>query len=490
MGRQTNPRNFGAPSATLVAGGRERDYTPGVRPNEGDEIAGRYRLQRRIGAGGMGEVWVARHLELDLEMALKLIVPERAGSEKAERRFRREAQAAAKLKSPYIATIHDFGRSGGHLFLVMELLRGQDLATYLEAGPMGAGETLFVVEQLCRALAVTHEASIVHRDLKPSNIFLAEHGGERVTKLLDFGIAKTFGGSVSDADALTTETGARVGSPAYMSPEQIFGDGVTPQSDLWSLACVTYEMLAGVLPFYGAAPGRRYTEIVAGNVRPLELEDFDDATLMSFFRRCLSAIPEERLNTPADFCEGLREALKGQDPVMPARRLSEGAKPRPTVTVTLPGPASQKDASPETSAISASVDTGEKASTAHPTDPGERDTFFMVAGVPSPWRLRAAWLTASLVAGVIAGSFVLQSRSPTSAMKAQRMAPIPLPIEPMEVSTSAPPEREVAPPAATSASPPPEPVTPVPVRHPHRSPSPLPTTSVDPFSGLSVPVPR
>ncbi|MEM1029994.1 MAG: protein kinase [Myxococcota bacterium] len=313
----------------------------------GREIAGRYRLRRRIGAGGMGEVWVARHLELEVDMAVKLIAPDRVGSASAERRFRREARAAARLRSPFIATIHDFGRAGGLLFLVMELLQGHDLSAYLEDGPMKRSEALYVLSQLGRALEVIHASDVVHRDVKPSNVFLAEHGGDVTTKLLDFGIAKMLEGQSGDDDRSTTATGVRVGSPGYMSPEQIVGDAITRRSDLWSLACLGYVMLAGEQPFHGRDPGRQYAEVSAGNVRPLVIEGIDSAPLMAVFRRSLSLSPDARFSSPTELVEALREALGGVEPEMPEPRVPSPSRCA-TGTKTLPPPEDEAlDASPD-----------------------------------------------------------------------------------------------------------------------------------------------
>lgn len=437
-------------------------------PAAGDEIAGRYRLVRRIGAGGMGEVWTAQHLELELEMAVKLIVPSRVGSEKAERRFRKEARAAAKLKSPYIATIHDFGSSGGHLFLVMELLEGRDLAAYLASGPMAPAQVLFVLDQLCSALAVMHDASIVHRDIKPSNVFLSEHGSELTTKLLDFGVAKTL-----DADGetvtQTTETGVRIGSPAYMSPEQSFGDEVTPQSDLWSLASVAYEMLAGEPPFYGSAAGRRYAEVVAGNVRPLELDGVESTALMAFFREGLSALPEDRPATARHFYERLHDVLGSPEPVMPHRLRRRTSSSSATATVTLPTPEAETNASedgPEEGG-------GSSAPLASNTDD------LVVAVLPTPWRGRLGWAVAIGMGVVLA---LVVGNRPTTPLRVEASTFPAVPRVALSPAPTAGGAVPVAEPVATTTAPP----APAPVPVPKRTPAPS-KPAVDPFSGLPVP---
>ena len=218
---------------------------------EGRVIQERYRLVERLGRGGMGVVWRAVHLGLDTEVAVKLIDDEGARSPSSLRRFRREARAAAALRSPHVVRVHDYGIDGDQPFLVMEMLQGEDLAQRLaRSGPLVLGEAARIVRQLADALEATHDAGLVHRDVKPSNVFLAKEGHREVVKLLDFGVVKDV-----SAGHEQTESGLVVGSPRYMSPEQLRGGEVDHASDLWSLGTIVFEMLTGVALFEGRSLG-------------------------------------------------------------------------------------------------------------------------------------------------------------------------------------------------------------------------------------------
>ncbi len=213
-------------------------------------MGGRYRLLQPLAKGGMGMVWIARHADLDLDVAVKLIA-DVAPSASARNRFRREARAAAQLKTPHVVKIHDYGVDGDLPYIAMELLFGEDLKTTLDReGPLAVARVAAIVSQLAKALDEAHERGLVHRDIKPRNVFLARVGSDEIVKLLDFGIAK-------DTAELGDETGTgtMLGSPHYMSPEQARGGVVTPQSDVWSLAVVAFEMLTAAKPFPGDVLG-------------------------------------------------------------------------------------------------------------------------------------------------------------------------------------------------------------------------------------------
>lgn len=197
----------------------------------------------------MGAVWLARHRELEVEVALKFLRTEQGGDGKAEERFRREARAAAQLKSPHVVQIHDFGIDSGAPYIAMELLQGEDLCSRLDReGALPFPVAVEILMQAAKGLRIAHQNGIVHRDIKPSNIFLSDSAGEVLVKILDFGIAKA---EMKDGVATTTE-GLVFGSPAYMSPEQARAGQVDFRSDLWSLGAVYYEMLTGKAPFTGS----------------------------------------------------------------------------------------------------------------------------------------------------------------------------------------------------------------------------------------------
>jgi len=222
---------------------------------------GSYTLESRIGSGGMGEVWLARHRLLARPAAVKLIhtgIDDALGSPEESlllHRFEREAQATAALRSPHTIELYDFGISdGGQFYYVMELLDGLDAATLVDRfGPLPAERTVAALRQVCHSLAEAHESGLTHRDVKPANLFLCRYGRDvDFVKVLDFGLVKTPAGQ-ADATTLTAE-GVVSGTPAFMAPEQARGaEGVDARADLYALGCVAYWMLTGRLVFEAAS---------------------------------------------------------------------------------------------------------------------------------------------------------------------------------------------------------------------------------------------
>ena len=199
-------------------------------------VADRYRLVRMIGRGGMGSVWQAVHLSLDQPCAVKFIEGEVGNAADAHARFEREAKAAAALRSPNVVQILDHGVWAGRPYIAMELLEGEDLGRALlrAGGKLPPARILEVLEQVCRALTRAHAAGFVHRDLKPDNVFLTQDDDRLLVKILDFGVAKQTSQAIEGSN---TRTGAMLGTPYYMSPEQAQGiKSVDARSDLWSLA--------------------------------------------------------------------------------------------------------------------------------------------------------------------------------------------------------------------------------------------------------------
>ena len=213
---------------------------------EDGRTIGPYRVLRRLAAGGMGVVYLARDPRLDRRVVLKLLPPYLSGHATAERRFIEEAKAASGLDHPHIATIYEIGKTAGdRLYIAMAYYEGETLRQRLERGPLPVEEALDLAAQTAEGLAAAHAREIIHRDIKPANVIIAPPapGQKRgLAKILDFGVAKMAG------EALT-RTGATLGTVAYMSPEQTRGEGVDPRTDLWSLGVMLYEMLAGVRPF-------------------------------------------------------------------------------------------------------------------------------------------------------------------------------------------------------------------------------------------------
>jgi serine/threonine-protein kinase len=220
-----------------------RELQPGL------SVTPSIRLVKRLGAGGMGSVWLAEHLSLRTTVVVKFMAVELAASVEATERFSREAAAAAQVKSPHVVQMLDHGvTSDGIPFIVMELLEGEDLGKFLGGrGRLTIQETAEIIAQVCKALLRAHEKGIVHRDIKPDNIFMCSGFGETYVKLLDFGIAK---GDASLGGSSGTKTGAMIGTPYYMSPEQIVGSKtIDYRTDLWSLGVVAYECVVGMRPF-------------------------------------------------------------------------------------------------------------------------------------------------------------------------------------------------------------------------------------------------
>jgi len=222
--------------------------------NEGELIAGKYRVEKVLGAGGMGVVVAALHLQLDERVAIKFLLPEMLNIPEAVQRFTREARAAVKIKSEHVARVFDVGLlESGAPYMVMEYLEGDDLAHWLERrGALPVELAVDFVLQACEALADAHALGIVHRDLKPANLFCTRRSdGTPSIKVLDFGISRTTGlGGSSDMGL--TKTSAMMGSPRYMSPEQMQSPrGVDSRSDIWALGAILHELIAGSVPFAG-----------------------------------------------------------------------------------------------------------------------------------------------------------------------------------------------------------------------------------------------
>ena len=261
-------------------------------------IAGKYRIEEPLARGGMGSVWRARHLALETRVAVKFISPEVFAQPEARRRFQREARAAALLQSPHVVQIYDYGVEGDVPYLVMELLRGEDLGERLKRKErLSLEETVSIVIQAARALRRAADAGIVHRDLKPSNVFILRGDeDEELVKVLDFGIAKTPTMLVEDD---FTKTGAIIGSPRYMSPEQARGSRlVDPRSDLWSLAVIAYRALTGQLPFQSMDMLELIEKICTETpTPPSRLDPSLDPEIDAFFAKALSRDPAGRYQT-------------------------------------------------------------------------------------------------------------------------------------------------------------------------------------------------
>jgi len=260
----------------------------------GDVIAERYVLQRKLGEGGMGFVWVARSLALDVDVALKMLRPEIAGAEAMER-MAREARTAAQLGHPAMVRVLDFGRSAqGEPFLVMELLHGEELQTMLQrAQRLTPERAAAILLPVIDGLGTAHEKGIVHRDIKPANIFIASDGQGRIQpKVLDFGIAKL---DRAHVDTRLTQMGAVLGSPQYLSPEQAEGlDDVDQRSDIWAVGVLLYEAVTGSPPFVASNYNALIRRILRDEPKPTTALGVGDAQFWTIIQRCLKKDPEQR----------------------------------------------------------------------------------------------------------------------------------------------------------------------------------------------------
>jgi serine/threonine-protein kinase len=256
-----------------------------VDPMIGRTFDEKYRLDEKLGVGGMGTVYRATHLLIDRPVAIKVLNSRFVEDEAAQIRFRREARAAGRLRHANAVTVTDFGTTNdGFVYIVMELLEGRTLREVLaREAPLDTARAVSVMLQISAAVGAAHQAGIIHRDLKPANIFIVQRPDTpAAVKVLDFGIAKLAAEALEDDDPMTlTQVGVMIGTPRYMSPEQCDGVQLTPASDVYSLGIILYEMLTGMTPFTGSTPlavAMKHstspplppTEIVATIPRPIE----------------------------------------------------------------------------------------------------------------------------------------------------------------------------------------------------------------------------
>jgi eukaryotic-like serine/threonine-protein kinase len=277
--------------------------------HEGQVLAGKFRIERVLGQGGMGVVVAATHIQLDERVALKFLLPEALGNPEAVARFAREARAAVKIKSEHVARVSDVGTlESGSPYMVMEYLEGQDLADWVRhSGAMRVPDAVEFVLQACEAIAEAHALGIVHRDLKPANLFVTRRvDGSPCIKVLDFGISKlTVPGSTSDMGM--TKTSTVMGSPLYMSPEQMSSTrNVDQRTDIWALGIILYEVLTGRVPFEAETMPQLCGMILQDPPRPLRdlRQDVPDG-LQWVVLRCLEKNRDSRFTSVAELAAAL-----------------------------------------------------------------------------------------------------------------------------------------------------------------------------------------
>ncbi|MCC6875475.1 MAG: serine/threonine protein kinase, partial [Sandaracinaceae bacterium] len=309
----------GNPSVCPLDGGALEELPD---PLIGRTIAGRYVVVERVGSGGMGSVYRARHELVDRDVAIKFLAPELALDATNRQRFLREARAANRIDHEHIIDITDFGETeDGLCFLVMEYLDGGSLADVLRDGPLPARRAVDIGIQIASALARAHELDVIHRDIKPANVVLLRRADHHdFVKLLDFGLAKMKG------EIQLTLTGTVFGTPEYMAPEQARGMDLSAKADLYAFGCVLYEMLAGAPPFQGATPDlilkhlRERPERLSSRVPDI------DPTLDALVMRLLAKEPSERHADAHHVLEDLRRVAARLPVTSPPRRAPATAR--------------------------------------------------------------------------------------------------------------------------------------------------------------------
>ncbi|MEO8180416.1 MAG: serine/threonine-protein kinase [Deltaproteobacteria bacterium] len=290
----------------------------------GTVLDGKFRVSKEIGRGGMAAVYEAENIDIGKRVAVKVLSAELANSKVVTERFMREARAAAKIRSPYICDVYDVGTYNGRPFLVMELLEGESLYDRLARDRrLDPKDVIEIAGQIAMGLQQAHDQSIVHRDLKPENIFLTESGGgERSTKIVDFGLAKFYEPHLEGgANARLTKEGALFGTPAYMSPEQASAQGpIGFRSDLWALGCIVYEMLVGRTVWNVDQGVAMILAQIAGGPLPTPTKVCPDLppAFDAWFAHALDRDEALRFTNASEMSEALRQALaEGQSPKGP-----------------------------------------------------------------------------------------------------------------------------------------------------------------------------
>jgi serine/threonine-protein kinase len=407
-----------------------------MEPTSGLQVTESVRLVRQLGEGGMGSVWLADHLTLRTQVAVKFMSWQLARSGEAAARFSREASAAAQIKSPHVVQIFDYGLLEGQLpYIVMELLEGETLQRYIarHGGRLSFVATAHIVSQVCKALSRAHAQQVIHRDIKPDNIFVADSDGEPFVKLLDFGVAKQMGAAVN-----MTSTGAVVGTAYYMSPEQMLSSKhVDARADLWAVGVVTYQCVTGVMPFEAETFAGVAVRVAEGRfAMPYAEHGIGSRLIDDWFARALARDVAARFASARELADGLSSAV--------ARGVSTGRPPPPfDASSTLVSPLSDGPSGAAPGATPAPRTFAGMASTQHGIPGRRRNAFGVVVAVA---------LGAILLGAGVFGLVVLtRSRSsPTNPEAARSSASLPVEAASREATNAA---HRVAPSAEATAAP-------------------------------------
>jgi eukaryotic-like serine/threonine-protein kinase len=296
-------------------------------------LGGRYRVEARIGSGGMAEVFRGVDTVLDRTVAIKVLLPQFARDAGFVARFSREAQAAARLNHPDIVGVFDTGTDGDTKFIVMEFIEGRTLADFLATGGKpSTNQAIDLAQRVAQALSAAHAQGIVHRDIKPANVMVTRDGS---LKVMDFGIARM------STDVTAPQTSSVLGTPTYLSPEQAQGQPVDARSDIYSLGILLYELLVGRPPFTGDSPvAIAYKQVNEAPIPPSQLNPDVPASLDAVVMKALAKNPANRYQTAESFSEDLERVRRGQHveatPLLPAAGEATQVISRPQATQVLP----------------------------------------------------------------------------------------------------------------------------------------------------------
>lgn len=317
----------------------------------GQTIDEKWRIETKLGQGGMGAVYLAQQLNIERKVAIKVMRKGLDSGKEYIERFLREANVASQVSHPHMVSIFDFGQlEDGGLFIVMEYLDGDALGERVQDNPLTVNQALDVTSQLCAALAAAHAGGIVHRDLKPDNIFLLDMpGGDIFVKVLDFGIAKHL-----NAQKAVTQTGQVFGTPEYMSPEQCRGEsGIDQRSDLYSLGCILYELMTGRVPFRASSLLKILFMHVSDPIPALELKHPDGSLreLEEIALKLLEKDPDKRYGSALEVRQAIEEArrtIKGHDVPLPSWKVDRSKRAQRQQNS---GPVSDRNSQRETANI-------------------------------------------------------------------------------------------------------------------------------------------